>query len=198
MADLWSDNTDIIVNELEPTVKTKYNVSLKRLLSNPGFMTSDKSPDVKIDNIKEEINNYLDKLVGEMSDESKRLEENAAKTDAVTKQLLQRITLESKQTNTPLIKPYALDRNEDQDQTIFINSANDSVFILLDKLTNSSVFVADMSYKYKNYSIGRWVFMGHEKYVVGVPLEPNPILDIENSRTELNRLLDQAKETIQR
>jgi len=196
MAELWSDYTDMMVGELEATVKSKYNLSLKKLLTNPMQFADDKTVSVKIDNIKEDVNKYLDDVVGQLEEERKALENNAVKSDSLTNQLNQRISLEAKQVNVPVIKPYAVARDETRDEIVYVNSVDSSTLALIDKLTNSSTFVADMTYKYKDYNIGVWFFSGQKNYVVSVALEPNPVLNVEGSRTELNMLIDNAKEIL--
>jgi len=196
MADLWSDYTDMMLSELEPTVKSKYNLSLKKLLTNPTQFADDETVSVKIDNIKEEVNKYFDDVVGQLEEERKALENNATKSDSITNQLNQRISLEAKQANIPVIKPYAVARDETRDETVYVNSVDSNTLALVDKLTSGSTFVADMTYKYKDYNIGTWFFSGRKNYVVSVALEPNPVLSVEGSRTELNMLIDNAKEIL--
>ncbi|MCL4411549.1 hypothetical protein M1329_01270 [Candidatus Marsarchaeota archaeon] len=191
MPDNWSEPAGILIDSVEPTVKQKYNMSLRGLLASPGRYSGTANLNTTIDNIREDIDNYVSETIDSMPEERKSFESDALKCDSITKQLGQNISLQAKQNSVPMIKPDAMDRDETRDEVFYISSVDNSVLSLVQKLVAASTVVADFSRTYRNYNIGEWLFSTNAKnYVIRVNLQPNAIVTIDAARDEVNGLLD--------
>ncbi len=192
MADDWSTQTDILISVMEPTIQSKFGISLRDLLNDPGKYAGTEGLDTKVSNIKEEIGNYVSSTIDSMPDDKRSFEDDAIKCDSMTKQLNQNISLQTKQNNVPLIKPDSMDRNVNDDQVVYINAVDNSVLSLVQKLAATSIFVADFSKSYRNYNIGEWFFSGQKNYVIRVNLQPSALITLDSARDELSGLLDEV------
>lgn len=191
MADTWSDSAGMLIDSVEPTVKQKYNISLRGLLTNPGRYSGTANLATTIDNIHEDIDNYVSETIDSMPEERKSFESDGLKCDSITKQLSQNISLQAKQNSVPLIRPDAMDRDEARDEVFYISSVDNSVLALVQKLVSASMVIADFSRMYRNYNIGEWLFSTNAKnYVIRVNLQPSAIVTIDAARDEVNDLLD--------
>lgn len=191
MADTWSDSAGMLIDSVEPTVKQKYNISLRGLLTNPGRYAGTANLATTIDNIHEDIDNYVSETIDSMPEERKSFESDGLKCDSITKQLSQNISLQAKQNSVPLIRPDAMDRDEARDEVFYISSVDNSVLALVQKLVSASTVIADFSRMYRNYNIGEWLFSTNAKnYVIRVNLQPSAIVTIDAARDEVNDLLD--------
>ncbi len=196
MADLWSDYTDILITEIDKQIGSKYKFSLRSLLTDPTKYAAQQNVQITIENVKEDVDKYLDDKAGTMAEEQKALNDEAAKADSITGQLNRSMTMNAKQNNVPIIKPAAMDRDPTREKRIYINTIDGSVTALIEKLVASSMFIADFSTAYKEYSFGSWLFSGNHDYALSVFVPDNPILLLEASRAELDGLLLSASNFI--
>ena len=97
MENTWSDYTDAIVSNMDGMVKSKYGVSLRDLLSDPSSVASKEGVADSIKRIKEDVDAYLDELAESMGPERKRVEDGMSKAYAITQQLAQNVSMQSKQ-----------------------------------------------------------------------------------------------------
>ncbi len=193
---VWSEDAGTIIEALEPKINSTYGVSLKDLLNNPAFYVSKDGIETTVANIREEATSYISDLESKLQDDKKNLEKDGLKCDAVSKQLAQNISMQAKQNNVPLIKPNGMDRNEDEDEVLYINNIDNGTIALISKLTAISSFIVDFSTSYKTYSLGRWIFDGQKNYMVAVSMEPNPIIDLDAVNDELSGLIDDLEDYI--
>ncbi|MCL5007196.1 MAG: hypothetical protein M1164_00755 [Candidatus Marsarchaeota archaeon] len=192
MENTWSDYTDAIVSNMDGMVKSKYGVSLRDLLSDPSSVASKEGVADSIKRIKEDVDAYLDELAESMGPERKRVEDGMSKASAITQQLAQNVSMQSKQYKVPLAKPVVLDRKDDDDTKIYVDSVDQGVLSIIEKLVSSSTMIFDQSYKYKDYSIGSWLFSGAQAYSVTVYTPTSEYISLEYAREELETLLDAA------
>lgn len=192
MADDWSAQTDLLISIMEPTIKSKFDISLRELLNDPSKYSNIEGLDTKVGNIEDAVKEYINTTIDGMPEEKKNFENDALKCDSVTKQLGQNISLQAKQNSVPLIKPDSMDRNRDNEETVYISSVDNSVLSLVQKLAASALFIADFSNSYRNYNIGEWLFGGAKNYVIRVNLQPSAIITLDSAKDELNALLDQV------
>ena len=190
----WSDNANVIIEDIAPDIKDKYNIDLKDLLMKPEFYVSKKGIEVTVDNINEDINNYMADMESSMQDDKKDFEKDGLKCDAVSKQLSQNISMQAKQNNIPLIKPLDIERDTEIEEVIQINNIDNGVMALISKLSSLSNFIADFSSNYKTYSMGRWLFDGKKNYVVNVSLEPNAYAEFDIAREEITALVNNVRD----
>jgi hypothetical protein len=196
MAELWSDYTDMLVTGIDKQIGAKYKFSLRSLLTDPTKYATLQNVQTAIDNMKEEVNSYIDAKANALDDEKKGLDDAAAKVDSITRQLGQSINSQARQNNAPVIRPVMIERDTTKEENIYVDSIDSSVVALVQKLVLSSTLIADFSAKYKDYTIGSWLFSGHKNYMLNVYMPDNTLLSLEMSRAELGNLLDSASNFI--
>lgn len=199
MAELWSDYADEIISSVDSAMSAKYGkVSIRKFLTNPGKYAG--SPDMasNAQNMKNDVNAYLDTMLGELSSESKTLSDNLIKAESITTQLSQNISMQAKQNRLPLIKPITLDRDTTTDEIIYIDNVDSGVIALVEKLAAESVYIADSTTVYKDHKLGTWVFGGSKTYVVRAYLPQSEVILVENAKDELNYLFDLSMSYLQK
>lgn len=193
MADLWSDYTDVLINQIDKSLGDKYKMSINDLLTNAAKYVAAPNIALTISNMREDANKYIDSVLNEMPTVVKALEDNISRANAITGQLSQNISMQTKQHNVPLIKPQTITRDTTKDEVIEINFIDDQLMKLAEKFVEGANLVADFGYSYKNYNIGSWLFDRDGKnYLLNVYLPPNDAFNLELGRQELNDLLDAA------
>ena len=193
MADLWSDYTDALINDIDDELGAKYKMSVRRFLSDPGKYAKQEGISITVSNMQEDVDNFIDQRLKELAAEQKSLMDDAARADSITSQIAQTLSLKAKQTKLPLIRPVAVERDETHDEVVYISSVDSGTLVLIDKLTENADFVADFTYQYKNYKIGNWLFCGKKTYAIRTYLPPNEVLYIENGKNEIDTLFNDAK-----
>jgi hypothetical protein len=192
MADLWSDYTDSLITDIDSEMGSKYKMSLREILTDPGKYERQPNLDVTLSNMREDVDKYVDGLLTEMKEESRSLENDMAKVNSITLQLTQNISMQARQHDIALIKPAEIERDTDKDETIVLNTLDDQAIKLVEKLISKSLYVADFSYLYKTYNIGSWFFGGEKDYLIHVYVPENDALDLEMGREEIDSLIDDS------
>ncbi|MCL4379703.1 MAG: hypothetical protein M1160_03770 [Candidatus Marsarchaeota archaeon] len=197
MADLWSDYTDALIKEIDRGIGDKYKIGIADLLSNVQKYASRQNIQTVVGNMREDVNRYIDDALKGMPEQVKAMEESLAKANEITRQLAQNISMQTRQHNVPLIKPFNVARNTANEETIEVDRVDDQVLRLAERLTDGAIMVADFTTDYKNTTIGSWLFGREGKnYVLMVRIEPNDAINMELSRQELNDLFDAASASL--
>ncbi len=192
MAEMWSDNADVIIKNVDKDIKAKYKFSLSEFLTNPADYAPVPNVAITVSNMKEYVDDFGSSLLGGLDEEKKKLDDDAMKCDAVTSQIAQAIKAEARQSKIPIIKPATVLRDENKEEVIYVKDASGDILGLVGRLVDSSLMIADFTRQYENYQIGEWLFSGNKNYVLRVSLDPNPYLNVEASVNEINGLLDAA------
>ncbi len=198
MAELWSDYTDSVIDGVDKKIGSKYGISLRDLLTDPGKFSSKQNVSNTISNLQEEANSYLDAMIASMPEQKRAFENAGAKCDSTSKQLSQAVTMQARQNKVPVMNPASITKDDTMDETIFINAFDTTTSALIDKLLTHTFYVADFSYKIKDYTVGSWLFSGKKNYIISVFLQPNEVLAAEASRSELVDLLTTAENYLKR
>lgn len=197
MAELWSDYTDALIKELDRSIGDKYKIGIADLLSNVQKYAGRQNIQTVVSNMREDVNRYIDDALKGMPEQMKEMEDSLAKANEITRQLAQNISMQTRQHSVPLIKPFNIARNTTDEETIQIESVDDQVLRLVERLTDGAMMVADFTADYKNSTIGSWLFGREGKnYMLTVRIEPNDAIDMELSRQELNDLFDAANASL--
>src|SRR5271157_1007286 len=138
MADLWSDYSDGIIKNLDKLVSLKYKLTLRSLLTDPSKYASQPNIVMTIDNLKEEVNTYIEGRVKKMAPEKKAFEDAAARADSLTTQLSQSISSQAKQSKVPVIRPLAVERDTTKEERIYLDTVDAGVSALVEKLVSGS------------------------------------------------------------
>ncbi|MEM3841363.1 MAG: hypothetical protein QXN59_01560 [Candidatus Micrarchaeaceae archaeon] len=193
----WSDYTDAVITNMEGVIKSKYGVQLRELLSDPASIKQGNVLD-KLPGIRADIEAYLDELADSMGQERRVVEDAMEKAAAITAQLAQNISMQSKQYKVPIFKPVVLDRKDDDDTKIYVDNIDQSTLAVIEKLASWSTIIFDQTYKYKDYSIGSWLFSGQKAYSVTVYTPASEYISFEYTKEELETLLDAAEEALRK
>ncbi|MCL4390893.1 MAG: hypothetical protein QW194_01960 [Candidatus Micrarchaeaceae archaeon] len=196
MADLWSDYTDFVIDNIDKSIGKKYKMSLRDLLTDPESFSSDPNIQNTIKSMADDVNAYIDQALSKMSAQKQELDDNLTKADSVTKQLAQSISMQAKQNRVPFIVPVSIDRDDTKEEVISVDSAGSDVLALIEKLAASSTLIADFTTQYDNSLIGNWFFSGPKNYTINVYLPDSDIISMQDSRDELLGLLDAASALI--
>ena len=189
---MWSDYSDGVIKNVDKQISTKYKFTLRSLLTDPSKYVSQPNIQMTIENLKEEVDNYINGKAKDMAAEKKAFEDATMRSDALTGQLSQSIAMQARQNNVPVIKPVTVDRDTDEDVRIYVDSAENGILSLVQKLASSSMLIADFTAAYGNYKVGEWLFSGNRNYVISVYLPSNSYLLLQSSRDEIIALLNTA------
>ena len=196
MADLWSDYTDFVIDNIDKSIGKKYKMSLRDLLTDPESFSSDPNIQNTIKSMADDVNVYMDQALSKMSAQKQELDDNLTKADSVTKQLAQSISMQAKQNRVPFIVPVSIDRDDTKEEVISVDSAGSDVLALIEKIAASSTMIADFTTQYDNSLIGNWFFSGPKNYTINVYLPDSDVISMQDSRDELLGLLDAASAMI--
>ena len=196
MADLWSDYTDFVIDNIDKSIGKKYKMSLRDLLTDPESFSSDPNIQNTIKSMADDVNAYMDQALSKMSAQKQELDDNLTRADSVTKQLAQSISMQAKQNRVPFIVPVSIDRDDTKEEVISVDSAGSDVLALIEKIAASSTLIADFTTQYDNSLIGNWFFSGPKNYTINVYLPDSDVISMQDSRDELLGLLDAASAMI--
>lgn len=196
MADLWSDYTDFVIDNIDKSIGKKYKMSLRDLLTDPESFSPDPNIQNTIKSMADDVNAYMDQALSKMSAQKQELDDNLTKADSVTKQLAQSISMQAKQNRVPFIVPVSIDRDDTKEEVISVDSAGSDVLALIEKIAASSTMIADFTTQYDNSLIGNWFFSGPKNYTINVYLPDSDVISMQDSRDELLGLLDAASALI--
>ena len=196
MAELWSDYTDMLITGIEKQAGTKFRLSLRSLLEDPTRYAAQQNIQITIDNMREEADKYIDEKIDALTEEQKNLDDAASRADSTTKQLGQNIISQARQNNIPVVKPVTIERDATKEERLTIDTFDNSIMSLVQKLVASSTLVADLGGSYKKYSIGSWLFSGSKNYLLSVYMPDSTLLLLETSRAELDNMLASASSFI--
>ena len=180
-----------IVDMLEPQIFEKYSISLKQLLADPLAIEDKDNAAGKIPAIKEDIDNYMNKLNSQSSESQETLDKSLQNANNISIQLKELITTVAREKQIPVLNA-TFGRNIKKDEVISIENFDENVTLLVNKLISTSLFVVNESYRYREYEIGAWVFSSNKDYALQVFMPPHEIMIIDSAKSELDGLLDQA------
>lgn len=186
----WDEQTDGFISDLDETLSKKYGISLRSLLVNPNKYSGKKDLSKAIDGIRGDAATYFSELLDNLKEEQTKLEVELESADAQYREIDSLITNKSAAARVPYIKPLFVSRNPESEETIVIEKYDESLEAFVGKLVNASNYVADMSAVYKQYRLGSWVFSGAKNHVLTINPPASPVLVIENSRNQINDMLN--------
>ncbi|MGC8652140.1 MAG: hypothetical protein ACP5UH_02735 [Candidatus Micrarchaeia archaeon] len=196
MAELWSDYTGAMISDIDPDIKKKYGMALSELLANPRGFAGEENLAIKIGNIKDDVDSYIESQKQQALLREKNFSDMLERADSITQKISQRVSVIAKQSSVPLIKPVSIDKGAASEERIYVDSSDDSVMGLVEKLAASSMIIADFTSEYNSYKLGEWYFSGHKNYTLSVYLPPSNVMLLDNSKQELDALLNAAIEFI--
>jgi hypothetical protein len=184
------------VKIIDKKIGAKYGVSLQAVLSDPSVLAKSGDARTIVENLRNEVNNYLDSVLTKMEDEQKKFNNDLENANMLYKKLNEQIRTKAANADVPFIKPISVDRDESKDENIVVAQYEVAVELLVDKLLSVSNYVADVSTDYNNYMIGTWLFSGQKNHVLSVNPPSSAILNIEASRDEISLALDDVESSL--
>lgn len=185
-----SAETMNFVKTIDKQLGEKYVVSLQDVLSDSSSISRKGNAKDSIGNLKADVNAYFDSLLKNLEDEEKRFNSELEAASELYKKVSDFISSKCQTMGVPLIRPVAVERDQDKEETIVISVEDTAIELLISRLISNSTYIADTSTTYKTYNIGSWLFSGDKNYNINVNPPSSIILNIEASRDEINFRLD--------
>ncbi len=186
----FSPYAEAAIEKLESEILQKYKMSLRDILTNPREYSDKPGITDSVTKMKKDVDDYFNSMKAEYAQEEASLNSELKRLDEIYKQIDLKIKDKSKELGIPYINPITIVRNAENEETIIIYENDDSVQQLIEKLVPTSVYVADISTEYKDYSIGFWLFSGPKTRVLSINPPVSPLIDIEAGHDELISGLD--------
>jgi hypothetical protein len=188
------EQLDLIIDDIDDEIAGRYVFTLRDLLENP--MDYVDSPNVlrEIDAVKRDLDDYFERRKSEVAPQTARFKEDAMKSSRVADKLDEVIKSVTKELKKPLVIPLVFIRKEDDEEVIFIDRFEPTYNDLISELAKNSMFVADLSIKFEDFKVGRWIFVGSSKnraIFVSFPVNPAGVLDL--AKDQLNIALDSVR-----
>jgi len=192
------EQLDLIIDDIDDEIAGKYVFTLRDLLENP--MDYVDSPNVlrEIDAVKRELDDYFERRKAEVAPQATKFKEDALTSSRVADKLNEVIRTVTKDLKKPLFVPLVFIRKEDDEEVIFVDKFEPTCNDLITELAKNSMFVADLSIKFEDFKVGRWVFVGSSKnrsLFVSFPVNPTGVLDL--ARDQLQIALDSVRADIE-
>jgi spore coat protein CotF len=192
MAEILSNYTQSLVKDMDKEASTRFSLSISDMINNLDKYETRPNIKVTISNMKEYANKYIDNALNSISKEARNMDDDLSRIDSMTRQLTQNLSMQAKQHGIPIIKPFNVARDTSKEETIEIDSVNDQIIKLMERLAVKSDLIADFSYTFKDRMIGSWLFSGAKNYAVNIHVPQNEAMNLELAREELNGVLDAA------
>jgi len=130
-----------------------------------------------------------------LQDEQRELDQFLANSDLSYSKIDGLIATKAAAASVPYIQPYYVSPGQNDREEILIDRYDESMDLLLGKLTNVSNYVANLSGEYKEHKFGSWVFSGPKTYVLTIRPPQSTIIEIERSSSLINDMLASVSES---
>ncbi|MCL5433620.1 MAG: hypothetical protein M1538_01410 [Candidatus Marsarchaeota archaeon] len=198
MAELWDNDVDEILSDVDESIYAKYKIHVKDLLNNPYKFSNVNNISKVIELIKADIDDYINGFTDLMLKEKKELNDIELRADALTKQISQFISLNSKQNNVPVITPVIYIPEPTKTELIYIENIDTNISTFLQTIIPKAVFIVNTSTKYENYNFGDWtiVMQNGKNYNIKIFINQNMLIKILRSKENIGNLFAGAKMVI--
>lgn len=186
----FSETTYRYIVAIDAKMKGKYSISLNSILTNPDEYLGKAGMLQTIKDMRNDVNDYFDSMVGEHSEDATKFNEDLKTATDLYNVIDASVQAKAKEANVPYVEPIAVDRNEDLDESIAIEDYGDEEERLVEKLVNRSDYIADLSTVYKDFVLGSWLFSGSKARLLSINQPFSIILEMESSRAEIIARLD--------
>lgn len=192
------EQLDLIIDDIDDEIAGKYVFTLRDLLENS--MDYVDSPNVlrEIDAVKRDLDDYFERRKSDVAPQTAKFKEDALKSSRVADKLDEVIKSVTKDLKKPLVVPLVFIRKEDDEEIIFVDKFEATYNDLITELAKNSMFIADMSIKFEDFRVGRWIFVGSNKnraIFVSFPVNPAGVLDL--AKDQLQIALDTVRTDIE-
>lgn len=188
----WSDETDPFVTDLDNSIGSKYNVSLRKLLVSPAEYASTKGIADTVQNMRSAIDKYFTDLVADLSFEEEEFTKELTDADTLYNKVEQALSSKAAIAKIPYIRPADMDLSLVNPEIIYIDTYNNGLESLITKFINSSEYIANISSTYRKYNIGSWFFSGNKGHVMAIKPPQSILVAIENAHNDIDSRMDDA------
>jgi hypothetical protein len=197
MADLWSDYTDMLITQFDTGAGKGQKISARDFLSDPLRYASQDGIGGLVDNMHEDLNDFIDNNIQAIGALKTQFEASLQKCDTATAQISQTIASRAKTGKVPVIRPVSVERNTPEEAISIIDSSPE-VNAMIDKFLAGSNLIADFTKDIDGKKVGSWLFSGAKNYLVNVYLPYNEYKSLKDSKAEINTLFDVASRLLKK
>lgn len=185
----WDVETDSLIDSIDAQ-HSGTGPKLRDILLHPDkYMLKPGSKEL-IGRTRSDANSYFDALFDSMKDEQAKLTQQLESANAQYSRISQAIRDKAASLKIPYVRPTMIDVDRSRREYITVERYDETVEQLVSKFMGSSNYVADISIKYHEYTLGSWLFSGDRAYVLALEQPKSPLMNLENSRITINGLLD--------
>ncbi len=188
--------TEELLKRIDKNVKKRFKTSVFEVIENPSNYVQRSGSDKEILEISNFVMSEIDSIIGGVSNKAKDLHDHAVKTDEMSKRFSSYISAHAKQNDVPILKPASSEVSYANKDQFYVGWMDDSTTHFIEKIIESSNFIVDISRHYDDYTAGRWLFCGKKDYVLGVYAPKMSIVLLKESRSEINRMLKEAYNSV--
>lgn len=188
--------TEGMLKKLEGDVKKRFGVSLSDVIEDPSAYLGEKGFAVKLSKITDYIDSETSRMIEQSRASGKSFHEGAAKADELTRKVGAYISSHARQSNVPFVRPADVELSLFGQSKFYLSQMDDSTSKFLEKLVESSSFVADMTKDYDSLRLGAWLFGGDKETIVAVHSPANGLLLLRAGRAEIMQRLKEASDSI--
>lgn len=189
----WSRPTEEMLAKLDSSFLQKYKLSMRDIMSNPAEYSTKPGINETISAMEQEVDKYFNEVMAMHTEEQKALDIDLKRIEDIYTKINSLIETKAKELHVPYINPMGISRETTGEETVIIYEFDDEISALVDKLMQSSVYVADLSAEYKDHPVGYWFFSGQKGRAISISPPESSLIEIQNSHDEINTALNGAK-----
>lgn len=190
----FQEQLDLIIDDIDKSLEGKYVFTLRDLLENPTDYAETQDIAKEIDKLKDDVNAYFDDMVAGASEQVTKYKEDAMKATRLADKFEGVLKDKAKSAKKPYVTPFYFVRNEEEDETIFIDNYDTSYEALVDELLESTMFIVNTSIPVDTFRMGRWVFVGVNKNRgISIYFPANPVGVLNLAKEQLANAIDGIK-----
>ncbi len=194
---MWSDQADRLITRIDLELNGKYKpLTLRALLTDPARFAETPDLTSMIGKVRADVDAYIGSRIEELGVEGGEVAKEAERCGELSRQLAKMISDASSRHDVPLITPVYVERNDVNDEAIYIDRVESGTGMLIDKLVSSSEYVAYNEKEYNGVPVGEWFLSGSKNYLLSIYIEHAEIMGLREGKEELDRLLDAAIEYV--
>ncbi|MEM0200939.1 MAG: hypothetical protein QXD23_00865 [Candidatus Micrarchaeaceae archaeon] len=192
----WDDLTDSFITGIDDTILKDSEIKLRDILMKPSKYAQKLDANITLKKMQSAINTYFSEVNKAFSSDQEKLNSDLESISVTYSKIMSVLNEKATSLKVPFIIPYTIDIKGQASENIIIDSYNSSIELLISKLIYSSKYIADMSTKYKEHTLGSWIFSSDRLYILTIKPPESVIIDIENSQEILNNYLNSFSDEI--
>ncbi len=181
----WDELTDSFITGIDDSILKNSEIKLRDVLSNPSKYAQKSDATTTLKKMQSAVDTYFSEVKNTFASEIDKLNLELESISVIYSKITSIINEKTELLKIPLITPYTIDIKESNSENIIIDSYNTSLETLIAKLISSSNYVAEISTKYKDHTLGSWIFSADKIHIITIKPPENIIIDVENSQSTL-------------